>query len=95
MNSPEFDIFFGNKILGTDNQWLTVTRNDFRVSRFFGFIFCYYTSIASAGLIDLNWEVTLILFGVKKYPKTTGLSRALSRGLCHCSFGGFPPLWDV
>ena len=43
--------------------------------------FSYNTVVNRAGFNDLNWKFTLVLFAVKKYPKTTGR--------CHCSFGRF------
>jgi len=57
------------------------------MSRLVDVFFGYDNVIARTGLIDLNWKFIPVLFGVKKYPKTTGR--------CHCSFGGFPLLWDV
>ena len=82
-------IFMSSTLFG--KYFLALLINDFQLQKtifgcpaFLDVIFGYDNVIAHAELTDLNWKFTLVLFGVKKYPKTTGL--------CHCSFGGFPPL---
>ena len=81
---PEFDTFLEKKFWALINNDLYLQKTISGCPAFLDLFFGYDTAVTRAGLNDLNWKFTLVLFGVKKYPKTTGR--------CHCSFGGFPPL---